>query len=105
MLDNCTQQVNLDVVNEGLHKILGVVLKQNGQTKHDEDKEQDVENDVGEPLNTQTDLFCDTSSPVRSISNKLDPGSIFTTPSVDTRNEHKRLAPGGSPSRHNKRPK
>ena len=92
-------------MNEGLHKILGVVLKQNGRTKHDEDKERDVEIDVQQPLNTQTDLFYDTSSAVRSISNDLDPGSIFTTPSVDTRNEHKRHAPGGSPSRHNKRPK
>ena len=105
LMEQCTQQENLDVVNEGLHKLLGVVPKQNGKSKHDEDKNKDFKNDVGEQLNTQTDLFCNTSSPVQNISNELDPGSIFTTPSVDTRNEHKRLAPGGLPSRHNKRPK
>ena len=105
IMEQCTQQANLDAVNEGLHKILGVVLKQNGRTKHDEDKERDVEKDVRKPLNTQTDLFGDISSPVRSISNNLNPGSIFTTPSVDTRNEHKRHASGGSPSRFKKRPK
>ena len=104
VMEQCTQK-NLEAVNEGLYKILGVVQKQNSKTTPDEDKERDVENNVQPPLNPQTYFFCDTSSAVRSISKNLNPGSIFTTPSVDTRNEHKRHASGGSPSRFKKRPK
>ena len=100
VMEQCTQQKNLDAVKDGLYTILGVVLKQNQTTKIGEDNQRDEQ-----PLNTQTDLFCKNSSAVRSISNDLDPGSIFTTPTVDTRNEHKRHAPGGSPSRHGKRTK
>ena len=99
VMEQCKQPSNLLAVKDGLHSILGVILKQNNDPSFDEDKQKERE-----PLEPQTNLLCEHDSGVRSISKEVIPRSIFTTPALDTRNERKRQAPGGSPSRKKRHP-
>ena len=100
VMEQCKQQINFEAVKDRLHSVLGVILKQNNDPNFDEDKQKDEQ-----PLESQPNLFCEHDSGVRSISKELTPGSIFTTPALDTRHEHKRHAPRGSPSRNKRHPK
>ena len=95
VMEQCKQQINVDAVKDALYSVLGVILEQNTNRTLDDDKQKDKP-----PLKQQeTSLLRERDCVVRSISHELAPGSIFTTPALDTRNEHKRQAPGGSPSR------
>ena len=102
LMDISTAKEDLQLVNEGLHKLIGSVLERHGKRKHDENEEGNAPEELGKPVNTQRDHFCGDSSPVETMSNELDPGTTFTTGYIDTRNEHKHVAPRGSSSRHKK---
>lgn len=101
LINIATAKEGLKFVNEGLHKLIGGVLKQYGKRKHDEIGEENAR-ELGKLENMQRELFRDESSPVEIISNELHPGTIFTAGYVDTRNEHKRVAHRDSPSRYKK---